>query len=280
MGGDRPGLLCVHAHPDDEAMTTGGVLAKAAGAGLRTAVVTCTGGELGQVRLPGRAEAPAAGVAALRRDELATALDLLGAGPPRWLGYGDSGWDGPAPPGSFWAAPFDQAVGRLVAELRAFRPAVVVTYDAFGLYGHRDHVQAHRVTLAAVEAARTPRLFAEAGPAWAVERLYLATVPLSLVELGIAELAARGLPALLGRPGAPALGWPDQDVRAVVDVRPWLERKWAALQAHRSQLGPGSVFGYLPEELRATALGTEWFLRPGHPCPGAAREDDLMAGLA
>ena len=282
---EAPGLLCVHAHPDDEAITTGGILAKAADEGLRVAVVTCTAGERGEIRLPGAdAAAVRPGLGALRTAELARALDVLGAGPPRLLGYADSGHPAGRHEGAFWHAPFDEAVGRLVAHVRALRPDVVVTYDAFGVYGHPDHVQAHRVTLAAVEAAACGRLFPEAGPAWRARRLYLATFPRSLVVEGVRLLAARGLPDVLGSEDEPSMGTPDAEIAAAVDVRPWLDRKLAALAAHESQVGPGSLFRLLPDDLRAAALGTEWFIRhgAGHGAGNgatAAREHDLFAGL-
>jgi N-acetyl-1-D-myo-inositol-2-amino-2-deoxy-alpha-D-glucopyranoside deacetylase len=276
-----PGLLCVHAHPDDEAIATGGILARYAEEGIRTAVVTCTAGERGEIRLPGAdVDAIRPGLGELRIRELARALDLLGAGPPRLLGYADSGHPAGDHDGAFWHAPFDEAVGRLVAHVRALRPDVVVTYDAYGLYGHPDHVKAHRVTLAAVEAAGCDRLFPDAGPAWRARRLYLATFPRSLIVQGIRLLAEHGLPDVLGSAEKPSIGMPDDAVTAAVDVRPWLGRKWAALEAHASQLGPGSLFRLLPERLREAALGTEWFSRPWSPsAPAAGREDDLFTGL-
>jgi N-acetyl-1-D-myo-inositol-2-amino-2-deoxy-alpha-D-glucopyranoside deacetylase len=275
------GLLCVHAHPDDEAMTTGGILARYAGEGIRTAVVTCTPGERGEIRLPGADPgAIRPGLGGLRTRELARALELLGAGPPRLLGYADSGNPAGNHPGAFWHAPFDEAVGRLVAQIRELRPDVVVTYDAYGLYGHPDHLQAHRVTLAAVEAAASGRLYPPAGPPWRASKLYLATFPQSLILKGVRMLAERGLPDLLGTEDKPAIGIPDAEITAAVDVKPWLDRKWAALQAHESQLGPGSLFRYLPPELRAAALGVEWFSRWGAGPPSQSGcEDDLFAGL-
>jgi N-acetyl-1-D-myo-inositol-2-amino-2-deoxy-alpha-D-glucopyranoside deacetylase len=277
------GLLCVHAHPDDEAMTTGGILARYAEEGMRTAVVTCTAGERGEVRLPGadvHLDRPALGE--LRTRELARALDLLGAGPPRLLGYADSGNPAGNHADAFWNAPFDEAVGRLVGHVRVLRPDVVVTYDADGLYGHPDHLQAHRVTLAAVEAAASERLYPKAGAPWVVSKLYLATFPHGLIAKGVRLLAERGLPDILGSEERPVIGIPDEQVTTVVDVRPWLDRKWEALRAHESQLGPGSLFRYLPEELRAAALGVEWFRRVGAGralAAAAGREDDLFAGL-
>jgi LmbE family N-acetylglucosaminyl deacetylase len=229
-----------------------------------------------------RAHHPAC-TASARLAELTDALDLLGAGPPRLLGYHDSG----LPPGddaaSLWRAGFDEAVGRLVPHLREFRPDVLVTYDAQGLYGHPDHVQAHRVALVAAEAAAAGGLYPDAGQPWRIAKLYLVTVPRSVVALARRELDGLSLlAAALDRlPLDPAtLGTPDHEVTTAVDVRPYLDRKWAAMRAHTSQLGPASPLG-LAEPLREAVLGTEWFVRHRGPtAPGGQDvEDDLFAGL-
>lgn len=280
------GLLCVHAHPDDEAIATGGVLLRAAAEGLRTAVVTCTGGELGEIvgagMDPGELRPR---LAEVRRAELARALEVLGAGEPRLLGYRDSGMLGTAgngDAGSFWRAPFDEAVGRLVAEIRAFRPDVVVTYDAFGNYGHPDHVQAHRVALVAAEACAVGALYQEAGEPWRVSKLYLSTLPRSVIAQANVELPRLGAASPFGEetdPGKLAFGTPDEDVTTVVDVVGLLERKWAALRAHTSQLGPDSFFLNMPSELVEFAFGREWFVRQRSRVAAPLPEDDLFAGL-
>lgn len=133
-----PSLLAVFAHPDDESLTAGGTLARHAAAGARTAVVTATWA----------ADTP-------RAAELADALHILGAGKPRMLGYADSRVPRSAPGRPrLCDAPLDEAVGALVAQIRDFRPEIVVTHDAYGgLSGHEDHVHTHRVTLLAVHAA-------------------------------------------------------------------------------------------------------------------------------
>jgi N-acetyl-1-D-myo-inositol-2-amino-2-deoxy-alpha-D-glucopyranoside deacetylase len=281
-----PGLLCVHAHPDDEALWTGGVLARCAAKGGRAAVVTCTAGERAAnhaagLNRRGDPGAPRSGgprpLAEVRAAELASALELLGAGAPRLLGYRDSGMAADSDPGSFWRADLDEAVGRLVGHLRDFRPDVLVAYDAFGLYGHPDHVQAHRVALLAAEASGTAALYPQAGPAWRVPRVYLVTLPRSLVELARRQLAGLGLLAGMRLP-TEVLGTPDELVTTAVDVRPWLERKWAAIRAHASQLGPGSPLDRLPAPMREALLGTEWFVRhrDSPRRPPAGHEQDLL----
>lgn len=279
-------LMCVHAHPDDEVIMTGGVLARAADEGMRTAVVTATGGELGEIVGEGMdPEEVRPRLAQVRRDELSAALSILGAGEPRFLGYRDSGMigtEGNAHPAAFWQAPFDEAVGRLVGEIRRFRPDVLVTYDAFGGYGHPDHVQSHRVCLVAAEACAVGELYAEVGDPWQVAKLYLATIPRSFIALANAELPRHGLPSPFGSQTDPDLltfGTPDEEVSTVVDVRPWLERKWAALRAHASQIGPESFFLNIPPELGEGAFGQEWFIRQRSRVAVPTAEKDLFAGL-
>jgi len=280
------GLLCVHAHPDDEAIATGGVLLRAAAQGRRTGVVTCTGGELGEIVGEGMDPAEVRPrLAAVRHGELAEALRLLGAGEPRLLGYRDSGMAGTAgndDTRSFWRAPFDEAVARLVAQIRELRPEVVVTYDAIGLYGHPDHVQAHRVGIVAAEACAMPQLYPGAGPAWRVSKVYLATVPRSFTRFATSSLARLGLPSPFADPagtGEAVVGVPDGWVDATVDVHDHLAGKLAALRAHASQVGPSSFFLNLPEDLHGAAYGTEWFLRHRSDVAVPGHEDDLFAGL-
>lgn len=286
-GQPRPALVAVHAHPDDEAIATGGLLARAAAAGWDVTVVTCTGGERGEV-VGGDGEPAdlAARLGQIRRDELAASLSTLGANPPVWLGYRDSGMRGDPgndDPASFWRAPFDEAVGALVAELRVRAPALVVTYDAFGLYGHPDHIQAHRVALCAAEAAAQPLLRPEAGPACPVPAVDLATIARSGVAAVNAALAEHGITSPFGAETDPqrlAMGTPDADVDFTVDVADQLETKRAALACHRTQVAADSLFLNVPGELARAVLGTEWFVRaraPGHVA--IADRGDPLAGL-
>ncbi|AHH96087.1 LmbE family protein [Kutzneria albida DSM 43870] len=245
-----PGVLCVHAHPDDEALFTGGLLASCAEQGLRTGVVTCTW-QQGDARV----------------EELRRSLEILGAGEPRLLGYRDSGMGGE---NTFCAAPFDEAVSRLVAHLREFRPEAVVTYDAFGTYGHPDHIRAHRVTLAAAEAANCVQLYPEAGEPWQIGALYLAVLPRSAVAGAWRTLFGGDVPA----PGPGVPGVPDEQVALRLDVRPWVDRKWAALLAHESETARGAGaarLAGLPERVRQDLLGTECFLRRDLAPPSTVR---------
>ena len=152
-------LMAVHAHPDDEAIGTGGILARYSVEGVRTVLVTCTNGELGDAPggvKPGEPGHDEAVVVPLRRRELEASCEVLGVFHLELLGYHDSGmegWPQNDAPGSFWRTPVEDAARRLAALMRAFEPQVVVTYDENGFYGHPDHIQANRVTRAAIDDA-------------------------------------------------------------------------------------------------------------------------------
>lgn len=278
------GLMCVHAHPDDECIGTGGTLLRAAEEGMRTAVVTCTGGERGEIHNMDEVENRPR-LAQVRLAELSAALQILRAGEPRMLGYVDSGMmgtDGNADPASFWRAPLDEAIGKLVAEIRSFRPDVLVAYDAFGVYGHPDHIQTHRVGVLAAEASSMPALYPEAGPAWRVRKVYLASLPRSAVFRASQAMVAMGLESPFGefeRAEDVPMGVDDDDIGAVIDVREVLPRKMEALHQHVSQLDPTSFFLNTPEELAEAVFGSEWFVRHRSDVPAKGVENDLFAGL-
>ncbi|MET9391929.1 PIG-L deacetylase family protein [Streptomyces sp. NPDC006624] len=235
-----PSLLAVFAHPDDESLMAGGVLARHAAAGARTAVVTATWAP----------DSP-------RAAELAEALRLLGAGAPRLLGHADSRVPHSAPGRArLCDVPLDETVGELVAHLREFRPEIVVTHDAYGgLTGHEDHVRTHRATLLAVHAAGLERLHPDAGSPWQPSALYLATHP---------HTAVRAWGGHLALTGKALRTVPDERITATVDVTPWLDRKTAAILAHRTEVARGAAPGLiaaLPAAERRRLLGTEWYTR-------------------
>ncbi|WP_369196801.1 PIG-L deacetylase family protein [Streptomyces djakartensis] len=235
-----PGLLAVFAHPDDESLSAGGVLARHASAGGRTAVVTATWA-----------------ADSTRAAELADALRLLGAGAPRMLGWADSRVPHSAPGRPrLCDAPLEEAVGAVVAQIRAVRPETVVTHDAYGgVTGHEDHVHTHRITVLAVHAAGLERLYPGAGAPWRPSALYLATHPHSAVTAWGEHLASVG-------EGLRTV--PDDHVTTTVDVTPWLDRKVAAVLAHRTEVergaAPALIAGLSGPE-RERLLGTEFYTR-------------------
>ena len=281
---DQLRLMCVHAHPDDEVLGTGGTLLRCAAEGVATAVVTCTGGERGEIHNMDEVESRPR-LAQIRRAELERSLELLGAGAPRLLGYVDSGMmgeEGNDDPASFWRAPLHEAVGRLVAHIREFRPHVLVTYDAFGGYGHPDHIQTHRVALLAAEACNVAALYPDAGPAWRVRKIYLSTFSKAAIFDFAKTMIGMGLESPFGdfeRVEDVPMGAAEDELGAAIDVGELLDQKMAALQAHTSQIAKDSFFLTIPPDYAAQAFGKEWFIRHRSDVAATGLEDDLLAGL-
>jgi N-acetyl-1-D-myo-inositol-2-amino-2-deoxy-alpha-D-glucopyranoside deacetylase len=234
--------MAVHAHPDDESITTGGTLARCAAEGVTTCLVTCTDGRYGPVNPDlGLALSPD-DLASVRSAELLAAAAALGVGQVRQLGYHDSGMTGSREnkaAQSFWSQPVDDAVGRVVEIIRSFCPHVVVTYDPFGGTGHPDHIAAHRVTLLAVEAAAEGHAYAAAGGPWTVRRLFYPVFPVAAMRSFIDATLERGEPHPMGGASAEEINYtrPDELVTHRVDIASVYERKHAGLMEHRTQVG-------------------------------------------
>jgi len=272
-------LLAVHAHPDDETISTGGILARYSAEGVRTIVVTCTTGDLGEVSDGGLLGD--SGVGALRQHELARAMAVLGVQRNVNLGYGDSGmpgWPENHRRGAFFATRLEEAVERLLPILEQERPQVVVTYDATGGYGHPDHVKTHQVAIAA---------FRRAAPAHAV-KLYFIRYPMRWSREFVAALRAEGIPAPSSAPtGANAgpdvteVGVPDQLVTTAIDVASYVPKKRAALACHQSQMPSSHFLLRMSPDLAARLWAREYFSREAGPTttPPGKLESDLFDGL-
>jgi N-acetyl-1-D-myo-inositol-2-amino-2-deoxy-alpha-D-glucopyranoside deacetylase len=291
-------LLLVHAHPDDESIGSGSTMARYAADGAQVTLVTCTLGEQGEVLVPELLQLEAAQgdqLGGYRIGELAAAMRALGVTDHRFLGgagrFRDSGMMGtPANehPRAFWRAAsepevFDAAVAAAVAVIREVCPQVVVTYDENGDYGHPDHIMAHRVAMAAVDAA-ADATYGE-GDAWQVAKVYWTATPKSVLRLGFEALAGSaevqfGVADVDDLP----FGVEDDQVTTVVDGTGFGEAKLAALAAHRTQIAVDGVFFALSNMLGREVLATEYFrlvrgeLGPDRDEDG--REGDLFAGLA
>ena len=287
-----PRLLFVHAHPDDETLTTGATIAHYASRGADVRVVTCTLGEEGEVigeRWARLAVDGADQLGGYRIGELTAALSELGVAEPIFLGgagrWRDSGMAGTPPrgPQRFVDADPRDAVGALVAIIREMRPHVVVSYDPNGGYGHPDHIQAHEVTTAAVAAAGAADY---PGEPWPVPKFYWTVMASSLIAAGIAELADVDLPADWIRiaPEEFPFGFADDQIDAVVDAPESRAAKVAALRAHATQViveKDGRAFA-LSNFITLPILATEHYVL----VEGVAgdRDDrgwetDLLAGL-
>jgi len=289
-------LLLVHAHPDDETIGTGATMAKHAAAGDLVTLVTCTLGEEGEILVPELehlASDREDGLGQHRVGELAAAMEALRVtdhrflgGPGRWRDSGMMGTPENDWPDAFWQADLDEATRALVAVVREVRPQVVVTYDEKGGYGHPDHIQAHRVTVAAFDAAADPAYAPELGECWQVAKLYWTAIPKSVLQSGIDLLKESGQDNFFGADSADDLpfGNPDEEVTTEVDARDELEAKVAAMRAHRSQISVDGPFFALSNNVGQRAFGLEHFvLARGERGPATGplgREDALFGGLA
>jgi len=295
-------LLLVHAHPDDETIGTGATMAKYVAQGRGVTLVTCTGGEMGEVLVPDLEHLAAHRddrLAEHRRGELAEAMQILGVTDHRYLGgfgrYRDSGmvWheDGHAvvgpdvPADAFWLADLTAAADDLVTVIREIRPQVMVTYDQFGMYGHPDHIQAHRVAMYGAQLAAVPSYRRDLGAAWDIAKIYWTAMSESRMRESLRSLRAAGDTTSfegMDPDGPLPMTTPDADISAAVDGTDHVERKLDALRAHRTQVTVDGPFFALSNNVGSRAWGTEFFrIAKGDPAPEepGGLETDLFAGL-
>lgn len=297
-------LLLVHAHPDDETISSGATMAKYVADGADVTLITCTLGEMGEVLVPELehlAHDRDGGLGEHRIAELAAAMKELGVTDHRFLGgpgrYHDSGmvWSetgsamvgADVPAGAFWLADLREAADHLVAVIRQMRPQVVVTYDDFGGYGHPDHVQAHRVATYAVALAAVASYRADLGPAWDVAKVYWTAMSESRMRAGLRKLREAGdLATFEGMDPEgelPPFVTPDEHLTACIDGRDHVEAKLAAMRAHPTQIKTDGHFFALSNNA-GNQIWAEEFYRlakgsPGALDPATGVEDDLFAGL-
>jgi mycothiol S-conjugate amidase len=279
-------LMAVHAHPDDESSKGAATMAKYVAEGVEVLVVTCTGGERGDVLNPRLKDDPevAANIHAIRTVEMETARQILGVS-QAWLGFVDSGLPQgdpppPLPEGCFATVPVEIAAEPLVRLMRSFRPHVVTTYNEEGGYPHPDHIQTHRVSVAAFEAAGDPDRYPDAGEPWQPLKLYYdVTFSLARVTALHEAMLARGLES----PYAQWLDrWSDRVPRNVTtripcgDYYPVRDR---ALLAHATQVDPDGFFFQVPMDLQQAVWPTEDFELARCLVDVVLPEDDLFAGV-
>jgi len=269
-------MMAVHAHPDDEASSTGGVLAAYSAQGTRTVVVTCTNGEFGDAQggvKPGQDGHDEQAVARQRLAELRESCAILGITDLELLGYHDSGmpdWDYKERPDAFCNIPQAEVAARISGLIERYRPQVLVTYDDQGPYQHPDHSHASLCAQAAFKESGIPAklyLSAMRGSDWrkmweALRELGLEVPDFENVDL---EVMRRGLES-------------EQRITTTVDIRPVLSRKRDALFAHGSQIND-SWFSKLPPEVAEATFGRESFIRVSDTTGAPVPEYDLFAGL-
>ncbi|MBU6329127.1 MAG: PIG-L family deacetylase [Acidobacteria bacterium] len=276
-------LVCFHAHPDDEAIATGGTMTLAAQAGHRVVLVTATRGEKGEPQ-PG---VLAEGEALWERRVVEThrAAEIMGLHRVEFLGYEDSGMIGEPSnenPLCFWQADVTEAAERLAAILRDVDADVLTIYDSHGGYGHPDHIQVHRVGRLAAEMVGVDRVFQSTmnrdrilaqmkqRPELAAE--FEEEIESELEGETVEQMKRRAEAAERGE-----FGSPEALITHAVDVSTVIDTKRAAMAAHRSQIGPDSFFFAMPTEVFASAFGTEWFIAlDGERAEGAPFSSSLF----
>ena len=283
--------MCVHAHPDDEASKGAGTVALYHSQGVRTVLVTCTGGEEGDILNPAM-ESPEVRdrLAEIRREELARSAEIIGYDRVVLLGYRDSGMPGtPAndDPRSFARAPLDEAVGRLVAVIRGERPQVVITYpQEQSRYPHPDHLRVNEISELAFDAAGDPDRYPEAGPVWQPSRLCyvhwsarrMKALHDKFVELGLeSPFEGDRLERILADAAADA----DSHLPKVrVDVSSHASVSRNALLAHATQVDPNSRWWFgLPPEVANTVYPFEEYEVARDLTGREPPADDLFDGV-
>jgi LmbE family N-acetylglucosaminyl deacetylase len=264
-------LLCVHAHPDDEALFTAGVMARYAAEGVRSTLVTCTDGSLGFApdgTGPTDPNHDRDIVTKARIVELGASCDLLGVDRLELLGYHDSGmtgWPQNEEAGAFINQDLDEVAARIAGVIAEERPQVIVTYDANGFYGHPDHIQANRITVAALAASGlTATLLYTAIPKSAFKRFRAV-----MQEAGIEGPGSDG--------EDPPFGTPDEEIGIIVDIEAVADVKFDALSAHSSQTDD-SFFLKMGRERFKELFRNEYFVRAQDPFGRTGVDHDLFVG--
>ncbi|WP_188940143.1 mycothiol conjugate amidase Mca [Nakamurella endophytica] len=282
--------MAVHAHPDDESSKGAASLAKYGAEGAGVMVVSCTGGERGDVLNPnfvlGDRDMPA-----LRQAEMARAAEILGVA-HTWLGFEDSGYHEGSPdswqlpPGSFGALDAQIEIEALVRVVRAFRPHVMTTYDENGGYPHPDHIRCHVVSVAAFEAAGDPDAFPDAGEPWQPLKLYynvgFSRERLTRINDAVRERTGTGpFDEWLARFTNEENPRPDPGARITtrIPVADYFDLRDAALRAHETQIDPDSHWFSVPHDIEAEVWGTDDYELARSLVETDLPETDLFAGV-
>jgi len=278
-------LLLVHAHPDDETINNGSTMAMYAALGAHVTLVTCTRGEEGEVLIADLSHLAASETDALgehREIELADAMNALGVTDFRFLGagvkkYRDSGMMG-TPQNErtdcFWQADFAEATDALVKVIDEVKPHVLITYDEFGGYGHPDHIQAHRVAMAAAEKS-----------SWDISKIYWNVMPKSVIQEGIDKMKELGSD-FMGAESADDLPFAKDDsfVHALIDGADYVEQKMDAMRAHGTQIAVDGPFFALSNNLGLQIWGNEYYTlvkgQKSEPFTEKGFESDLFSGIS
>ncbi len=285
MNEDRLTLLSVHAHPDDESSKGAGTVAKYHAEGVHTVLVCATDGAEGDILNPAmESDEVRSNIVAVRREELAEATKIIGYDEVVMLGYRDSGMpdsEANRNPECFAQAPFDEAVGRLVAIIRRTKPQVIVTYgDDQSRYPHPDHLRVHDISVAAFDAAADPDAHPWAGEPWQPLKMYYSLWSRKRIVALHEKFLELGLESPFSEDWFK--GAPDQDARVTtsIDVDGFNHVRLDALLAHKTQVDPNSKFWFgLPPDVQKTIHPYEDYILARSLVDAQAPEDDLFAGV-
>ncbi len=281
-------LMAVHAHPDDESSKGAASLAKYAADGVGVMVVSCTGGERGDILNPKFADQDI-DIPTLRQTEMARAADILGVA-HTWLGFKDSGyhegdpdsWD--LPPDSFGAVDVAVETEALVRVVRAFRPQVMTTYDENGGYPHPDHIRCHVVSMAAFEAAGDPDAFPGAGEPWQPLKLYynigFSKDRLLAINEAVRERTGTGpFDEWMERFAKNPRPDPGSRITTRISAADYFPHRDSALMAHETQIDPNSHWFAVPHDIEASVWGTDDYELARSLVDTEMPETDLFAGV-
>lgn len=261
-------LMCVLAHPDDESLGTGGVLAKAAAEGAATFVVTATRGERGRFGDGSESPGPAV-VGQVREAELRAAARELGVSEVAVLGYPDGGLD---------SVDSREAVARIAGELRRVRPHVVITFGHDGAYGHPDHIAVGQMTAAAIVCAADPAFGGAAGEPHRVSKLYF--IAWRARRWDAYQAALKKLVANVDGVERRVTPWPEWAITTVIDTSSVWESVWRAVSCHRTQMSIYKKLETLPDADQRALWGTQEFYRVFSTVNGGrTQETDVFEGL-
>ncbi len=289
MSGDLR-LMAVHAHPDDESSKGAAAMARYVKEGVDVLVVTCTGGERGDVLNP-KMDRPEVwrDLPAIRSREMAAAREILGVR-QAWLGFVDSGYlkdytpqrVSELPEDAFAREPLEVATAPLVRLIREFRPQVITTYDEEGGYPHADHIMCHKVSVAAFDAAGDPDRYQEFGEPWQPKKLYY---NMGFNRQRMEAIHEAMLAAGMESPYAEAMekwDWSrDKSSRVTTRVPcgEFFGVRDDALRAHATQVDPDGGWFHVPLEVAQKTWPTEDFELARSLVESSLPEDDLFAGL-
>lgn len=281
-------LMAVHAHPDDESSKGAATMARYAAEGVQVLVVSCTGGERGDVLNPRLENDPEVlrDLPGLRRREMAEAAAALGVS-QRWLGFVDSGLPQgdplpPLPEGSFALEPMEVATEALVRVVREFRPQVMTTYNEQGGYPHPDHMMTHKISAAAFDAAADPQAFPDAGPTWQISKMYydhgfsrqrIMAIHEAMVEAGLDSPYADWLERRRSMEDRSA------KVTTRIECAQYFANRDQALLAHATQIDPDGFFFAVPRDIERRVWPYEEYELARSLVDSEVPEDDLFAGL-